>query len=139
MTEQCYLSLINKDMLLFLHAFFKKKTICILQSPPSVRLLVTLTPHKPLDEIQPNLACELLTWMGYATALFWPSTKGPGEEPKDMSVRPSVCPPRYLLLNHWTTSNQIVCVSCSHEWGVQRHTFCLSPPPGPGEGKKMYD
>ena len=27
---------------------------------------------------------------------------------------------RYLLLNHWTKSNQIWCVSCSHEWGVGR-------------------
>ena len=31
------------------------------------------------------------------------------------SVRPSVRPSRYLLLNHWTKSNQIWCVSCSHE------------------------
>ena len=35
------------------------------------------------------------------------------------SVRPS----RYPLLNHWTKSNQIWCVSCSHKWGVQRHIF----------------
>ena len=27
---------------------------------------------------------------------------------------------RYLLLNHWTKSNQIWCVCYSHEWGVQR-------------------
>ena len=51
------------------------------------------------------------------------------------SLRPSICPSvrpsRYLLLNHWTKSNQIWCVSCSHEWGVQRHCFF-----GPGEGPK---
>ena len=50
-----------------------------------------------------------------------------------LSVRPS----RYLLLNHWTKSNQIWCVSYSHEWGVQRHIF-LAPPPGALErGQKV--
>ena len=60
------------------------------------------------------------------------------------SVRPSVCPSvcpsvrpsRYLLLNHWTKSNQIYCVGCSHEWGVQRHIFFGPAPWGPGEGPK---
>ena len=33
---------------------------------------------------------------------------------------PSISPSRYLLPNHWTKSNQILCVSCSYEWGVQR-------------------
>ena len=52
------------------------------------------------------------------------------------SVRPSVHPSRYLLLNHWTKSNQIWCVSYSHESGAQRHIF--SPAPwGPGEGPKV--
>ena len=42
-----------------------------------------LSPPKPLDEIQPNLVCELLTGMGRATAkLFWPAPWGPGEESK---------------------------------------------------------
>ena len=49
-----------------------------------------------------------------------------------LSVRPS----RYLLLNHWTKSNQIWCVSCSHEWGVQRKFFFGPAPWGPGEGPK---
>ena len=52
------------------------------------------------------------------------------------SVCPSVRPSRYLLLNHWTKSNQIWCVSCSHEWGVQRHIFFCPAPWGPGEGPK---
>ena len=30
-------------------------------------------------------------------------------------------------------TNQIWCVCCSHEWGVQRHIFLA---PGPGEGPK---
>ena len=38
------------------------------------------------------------------------------------SVRP-LC---YLLLNHWTKSNQIWYVSYSHEWGVQLHNFFWS-------------
>ena len=47
------------------------------------------------------------------------------------SVCPSVCPSRYLLLNHWTKSNQIWCVCCSHEWGMQRHFFFWPRPLGP--------
>ena len=39
------------------------------------------------------------------------------------SVRLSVRPLCYLLLNHWTKFNQIWYVSYSHEWGVQRQTF----------------
>ena len=35
----------------------------------------------------------------------------------------SVCPLCYLLLNRWTKSNQLWCVSYSHEWGVQQHFF----------------
>ena len=52
------------------------------------------------------------------------------------SVRPSVRPSRYLLLNHWTKSNQIWCVCCSHEWGVQRHIFFGPAPFGPWGGAK---
>ena len=43
---------------------------------------------------------------------------------------------RYLLLNHWTKSNQIWCVSCSNEWGAQRHNFVLPHPLGPWGGAK---
>ena len=49
----------------YLSPLFFKKASGILQSPPSVRPSVrpsvTLSPPKPLDEIQPNLVCELLT------------------------------------------------------------------------------
>ena len=51
-------SCINDDI--YPHAFFKKAS-GILQSPLSVRPSVKLSPPKPLDEIQPNLVCELLT------------------------------------------------------------------------------
>ena len=40
---------------------FFKKASGILQSPPSVRPSVTLSPPKPLDEIQPSLVCECVT------------------------------------------------------------------------------
>ena len=54
-----------------------------------------------------------------------------------LSVRPSVCPLCYLLLNHWTKLYQIWCVSYSHKWGVLRQTF-LAPPPGAlGRGQKF--
>ena len=53
-----------------------------------------------------------------------------------LSVRLSVRPSRYLLLNHWTKFNQIWCVGCSHEWGVQRHIFFLPRPLGPWGGAK---
>ena len=52
------------------------------------------------------------------------------------SVRPSVCPSRYLLLNRWTKFNQIWCVSCSHGKGVQRHIFFWPRPLGPWGGAK---
>ena len=42
-----------------------------------------LSSPKPLDEIQPNLVCELLTWMGCATAFFFGHAPwGPGEGSK---------------------------------------------------------
>ena len=48
-----------------------------------LRPSVTLSPPKPLDEITPNLMCELLTCMGHATALFFcPDLWGPGEGSK---------------------------------------------------------
>ena len=52
------------------------------------------------------------------------------------SIRSSVRLSRYLLLNHWTKTNQIWCVSCSHVWGVQRHIFSGSAPWGSWEGPK---
>ena len=52
------------------------------------------------------------------------------------SVCLSVCLSCYLLLNHWTKSNQIWCVSCPHEWGVQWHNFFLPHPLEPWGGAK---
>ena len=68
----------------FLSPRFFKKASGILQSPPSVRSSVTLSPPKPLDEIQLNLVCELLTCIGCATVHFFfgPAPWGPREGPK---------------------------------------------------------
>ena len=52
------------------------------------------------------------------------------------SVRPSVPPLCYLLLNNWTKFNQIWCVSYSHKWGAQRKKIFGPAPWGPGEGSK---
>ena len=43
------------------HAFLKKRRGYCNRLRPSIRLSVMLSPPKPLDEIQPNLVCELLT------------------------------------------------------------------------------
>ena len=99
------------------HAFLKKRRGYCYRLRPSVRLSVRpsvmLSPPKPLDEIQPNLVCELL-----------------------IEFRPVVCPLCYLLLSHWTKLNQIWCVSYSHEWGAQRKKFVLPRPLGPWGGVK---
>ena len=66
-----------QENLLLPPCFFKKAKV-ILYSPLSVRLSIMLSPPKPLDEIQPNLVCELLTCMGHATTkIFWPRPLGP--------------------------------------------------------------
>ena len=67
---------INKHV--YPHAFLKKRWGYCNRLRPSVRPSVTLSPPKPLDEIQPNLVCELLTWIGCAMAhFFWPRPLGP--------------------------------------------------------------
>ena len=58
------------------HAFLKKRRGYCNRLCPSVCLSFMLSPPKPLDEIQPNLLCELLTWMGRDTALFLAPSRG---------------------------------------------------------------
>ena len=50
--------------------------------PTSVCPSVLLSPPKPLDEIQPNFVCWLLTCMERATVLFCPPPWSPGEGSK---------------------------------------------------------
>ena len=52
------------------------------------------------------------------------------------SIRTFIRPSLYILLNHWTKSNQMWCVSWSHEWGTQWHIFLGPTPWGPGQGPK---
>ena len=106
---------------------FFKKASGILQWPPSVRLSVcpsvrpsvTLSPPKPLDEIQPNLVCELLTWRGCTTAHFL-----------------LVPPPGALGRGQFSKFNQIWCLSYLHEWHMHWHNFWIPAPWGLGERPK---
>ena len=65
------------------HAFLKKRRGYCYRLRPSVCPPVTLSHPKPLDEIKPNLVCELPTWMGHAKSTFFgPAPWGPGEGSK---------------------------------------------------------
>ena len=65
---------------------------------------------------------------------FFKKAKGILQSPP--SIRPSVFPLCYLLLNHWTKFYQIWCVSYSHEWDVQQQIFFWPRPLGPWGGVK---
>ena len=68
---------------------------------------VTLSPPKPLDEIQPNLVCELLTWIECATAHFsW--ALPPGDGPKGQIYLNII---KFQLLSQFQRFlNQTLCV-----------------------------
>ena len=78
-----------------------------------------LSPPKPLDEIQPNLVCELLTWMGRATSNFF-LTPSPGalESPFNFNYK--------VNFKDFYTK---LCV-CSHKWKIHNISdgiFILTP------------
>ena len=52
------------------------------------------------------------------------------------TVRASLRPLCYLLLNHWTKFNKIWCVSYSHEWSTQQQFFGGPRPLWPWGGVK---
>ena len=109
--------------------FFKKKKVKeILLSHPSVHppvlLSVMLPPPKPLDEIQPNLVCKLLTWMGRAAAIIFalpPGALGRGQKVK--------IPFNINYKVNFKDFYAKLCM-CSHKWKIQNISdgiFILSP------------
>ena len=85
---------------------------------------------KPLDKIQPNLVCELLTKMGCATVLFLPHPLWPGEGSKGQIS---------LNFNHQATAKifipKLVCVLTNKRYKTYRTGFpfcCLVHPLGVG-------
>ena len=92
------------------HAFLKKRRgYCYRLRPsvcPSVRPSVMLSPPKPLDEIQPNLVCELLTWMGRATLIFFflvppPRALGRGQKVKYHLISITKSISKIFIPNFW--------------------------------------
>ena len=80
---------------------------------PCICPSIMLSLPKPLDEIQPNLVCELLTWMGRATAfVFLPRPLGLLGGSKGQ-----------ILFNfnykvNFKDFHTKLCV-CSHKWKIQ--------------------
>ena len=61
-----------------------------------VCLSVTLSPPKPLDEIQPNFVCELFTWVGPAMAHFFGPTPWALGRGKKVCLSVTLSPPKPL-------------------------------------------
>ena len=93
---------------------------------------IMLSPPKPLDEIQPNLVCELLTWMGRATAIFFLPPPPPPPPPGEGSIG-------QILFNYKVNFKDFytkLCV-CSNKWKIQNISdaiFILSPGSCPRAG-----
>ena len=79
----------------------------------SVRLSVMLSPPKPVDEIQPNSVCELLTWMGSAKAIFLCVC---GPDPWGGVKRSNIINFNYKV--NFKDFYTKLCV-CSHKWKIQ--------------------
>ena len=105
------------------HAFLKKAK-GILQSPLSVRLSVMLSPPKPLDDIQPNLVSEQLTWMGRATANFIfgppPGALGRGQKVKYHLISITKSISKIFIPN-------IVCVLTNERYKIYQTGFSFCP------------
>ena len=117
----------------FIPTFFEEKWGYCNRLRPSVRL----SPPKPLDRIQPNLVCELLTWMACARAHLFlappPGTLGRGQKVKFIQISISKSILKILTSNfaHVLSSDR----STTYWTG-----FCLRPPGvgwwGRGQGQK---
>ena len=100
-------------LVLFSPRFFKKAKGMLKLPPvcPTDRLSVMLSPPKPMDKIQPNLVCELLTWMGRATSnLFLAPPPGDGSKGQ-ISFNFNY---KVNFKDFYTK----LCV-CSHKWKIQ--------------------
>ena len=77
-----------------------------------------------------------LKWVNYPQA-FFKKRRGYCNRLRPY-VCPSFCQLCYLLLNHWTKSNQIWCVRYSHEWGMQQQKDFSPRPLGRGQKVKYH-
>ena len=87
--------------------------------------------------MEPGLLCSSLHRFIFPLCLLSPHffKKASGILQSPQSLRLSV-PSRYLHLNHRMKFNQIWCVSCSNEQGVQPHIYFWPRPLGPWGGAK---
>ena len=112
------------------HAFLKKRRGYCYRLRPSARPL-WYTP-KPLDEIQPNLVCELLSLIGRARAFFFcPAPWGPGEGSKGQIS--FIFNYKVIFKDFYTK----LCV-CTHKWKIQNipeGIFILLPGSCPRGGR----
>ena len=83
-----------------------------------------LSPPKPLDEIQPNLVCELLTCMGRATSnFFWappPGALGRGQKVKYHLISITKSISKIFIPN-------FVCVLTNERYKTDRMGFSFCP------------
>ena len=116
-------------------AFLKKRWGYCNRLRPSV----TLSPPKPLDEIQPNLMCE------NQTLCVFSQMKNVKHIRRDFHSVPWVMPQGWDLRGYRGVGGQIFfllefsqiwCVSYSHEWHMQRHKFFGPSSWDPEEGPK---
>ena len=88
-----------------------------------------LSPPKPLDEVQPNLVCELLTWMGRATSnCFLPRPLGRGQKVKYHLISITKSISKIFIPN-------FVCVLTNKRFQTYQTGFALcrlGPAPGVG-------
>ena len=90
--------------------------------PSSVHLSVMVSPSKPLAGIQPN-------WAEFKPYITSPHGKGVREQHFFPCVRrPSICPSRYLFLNHWVESNQTCYITSSNGKGVREQYYFSGRP-----------
>ena len=107
----------------FPHAFLKKRLGYCNRLRPSV----TLSPPKPLDEIQPKLVCEISDEIFILLPGWCPRGRTWG-------YRGGLSGPKKIFPKF----NQIWYVSNLHQWHMQRHNFFGPFPLGRGQKVKYH-